>query len=106
MQAFIMKERIKQVADRVTVAPINYRIWRIYTEPGDRAKYLGVLQRYNSFFLTSLRAHFAATIITLYGLYETRRDSISLSRVVQELSDRNLRSGLQPLLDEANGIWR
>jgi len=106
MQASSMKDQIKQVADRVTFASMNYRIWRIYTEPGDRAKYLGVLQRYNSFFLTSLQAHFAAAIITLYGLYETRRDCISLARLTQELSDPKLRSELQPMLDDANGIWR
>jgi hypothetical protein len=101
-----MKDHIKQVADRITFASMNYRIWRIYTEPGDRAKYIGVLRRYNSFFLTSLQAHFAATIITLYGLYETRRNSISVSRLVQDVSDPTLRSELQPLLDEANAIWR
>jgi hypothetical protein len=106
MQASSMKDRIKQVADRVTFASMNYRIWRIYTEPGDRAKYLGVLQRYNSFFRTSLQAHFVATIITLYGLYETRRESISLTRLAQELSDAKLHSEIQPMLDEANGIWR
>jgi len=106
MQASSMKDRIKQVADRVTFASMNYRIWRIYTEPGDRTKYLGVLQRYNSFFRTSLQAHFAATIITLYGLYETRRESISLARLAQELSDPKLHSELQPMLDEANSIWR
>ena len=72
-----MKDQIKQVADRITFASMNYRIWRIYSVPGDRAKYLGVLQRYNSFFLTSLQAHFVAAIITLYCLYEIRRESIS-----------------------------
>jgi hypothetical protein len=106
VQASSMKDRIKQVADRVTFASMNYRIWRIYTEPSDRAKYLGVLQKYNPFFRTSLQAHFVATIITLYGLYETRRESISLTRLAQELSDAKVRSELQPLLDEANGIWR
>lgn len=101
-----MKDQITQVADRITFASMNYRIWRIYTEPTDRAKYLGVLRRYNSFFLTSLQAHFAGTIITLYGLYETRRNSISLKRLVQGVSDTNLRSEIQPLLDEANAIWQ
>jgi hypothetical protein len=106
MQTSIMADRLKQVADRITFASMNYRIWRIYTEPGDRAKYLGVLQRYNSFFLTSIRAHFVATIITLYGLYETRRESISLTRLVPDFPDPILRSEIQPMLDRANIIWR
>jgi AbiU2 len=85
----------KQVADRITFASMNYRVWRIYTEPRGRAKYLDVLRRYNSFFLTSLQAHFLATVITLYNLYETRSKSISLSRLVQDASEE-LRSELRP----------
>lgn len=97
---------LKQVADRITFAAMNYRIWRIYTEPKDRTKYLNVLRKYNSFFLTSLQSHFLTTIITLYGLYETRTESISVGRLIQEMSDQNLRIELDPLLDEANSIWR
>jgi hypothetical protein len=77
MQTSSMTDQIKQVADRITFASMNYRIWRIYTAPGDRTRYLGVLRDYNSFFLTSLRAHFVATVITLYGLYETRREALA-----------------------------
>jgi len=101
-----MKDQLKQVADRITFASMNYRIWRIYTEPGDRAKYLEVLRRYNSFFSTSIQAHFLATIITLYGLYETRPKSISLNRLIQNTLNDKLRRELEPMLDEANNIWR
>jgi len=101
-----MDEQLKQIADRITFASMNYRIWRIYTDPSDRAKYLEVLRKYNAFFLTSLQAHFLATIITLYGLYERRPESISLSRLVQHTSDDKLRRELQPILDEAHSIWR
>lgn len=101
-----MNDQLKQVADQITFASMNYRIWRIYTEPGDRAKYLEVLRKYNSFFLTSLQAHFLAAIITLYGLYERRPDSISLSRLLQDTPDDKLRRELQPILDEARSIWR
>ncbi len=101
-----MNDKLQEVAYRIKFAIMDYRIWRIYTEPGDRAKYLEVLRRYNSFFSTSLRAHFLAVIITLYSLYETRRDSISLSRLVQDTPDDKLRHELQPILDEARSIWR
>ncbi len=100
------KAILKQVADRITFAAMNYRIWRIYTEPTDRTKYLGVLRRYNSFFLTSLQAHFIATIITLYGLFETRIESVSLTRLGRNVSNARVRAELRPLLDEANTIWR
>src|ERR1700678_1346060 len=37
MQTSSMADRLKQVADRITFASMNYRIWWIYTEPGVRA---------------------------------------------------------------------
>jgi len=96
-----MDDHLKQVADRVTSAFMNYRIWRIYTEPGDRAKYLEVLRKYNSFFLTGLQAHFLATIIPLYGLYERRPDGISLTRLIEALPSEQLRREMQATLGEA-----
>jgi hypothetical protein len=90
-----MNDQLKQVADRVTSASMNYRIWRIYTEPGDRVKYLEVLRRYNSFFLTGLQAHFLATIIPLYGLYERRRAGISLIRLIETLPHDKLRRAVK-----------
>jgi hypothetical protein len=45
-------------------------------------------------------------IVTLYALYETRRGSISLTRLVRSTSDDKLRAELQPILDEATDIWR
>jgi hypothetical protein len=101
-----MNDHLKQVADRVTSAFMNYRIWRIYTEPGDRSKYLEVLRRYNSFFVTGLQAHFLATIIPLYGLYERRPDGISITRLIEALPDDKLRREVQATLDEAKSLWR
>jgi AbiU2 len=101
-----MNDHLKQVADRVTSAFMNYRIWRTYTEPGDRAKYLEVLRKYNSFFLTGLQAHFLATIVPLYGLYERRPDGISLTRLIEALPDDKFRREVQTALDEAKRVWR
>ncbi len=86
-------------------ASTNYRIWRIYTEPESRKKYIEVMRRYNSFFHGSIQAHFVATIITLYALFETRRKGIGLPILIRQAPDE-VRARLQPILDEANGIWR
>ncbi len=101
-----MNDQLKKATDQITLASMDYRIWRIYTEPRDHAKYLKVLEKYILFVKTSRHAHLLATIIELYGLYETRPDSISLSRLVKDTPDDKLRRGLQPMLEEACGIWR
>ena len=57
---------------------MNYRICRIYTEPHNQAKYFEVLSECNWFFLTSLQGRFIAAIITPFGLYEARLESIGV----------------------------
>jgi hypothetical protein len=48
-----------------------------------------------SFFQTSIHAHFVAMIIALYRLYETRRDTINIPRLLQFLEQNH------PLSDDA-----
>ncbi len=100
-----MNDDLREAARQIIFASIDYRIWRIYSEPADREKYLPVIQKYSSFFSASRWAHFRATIITLYGLYERRPDSISLSCLVKDTPDGKLRRELEPMLDQALEIW-
>src|SRR5712692_2198242 len=78
---------ISELRHTVTVAALNYDIWRVYTNPDDRSQYLDTMNRYRLFFTTSIHAHFVAMLVALYRLYETRTDTYnvpSLLRVVRE----------------------
>jgi hypothetical protein len=86
---------------RSVFASMNYRIWRNYTELGDRAKSLEVLIEYSSLFLNEASVTFCCHDHHNVRLYETRPESISVNRLLQELSYTCLRIQLK-----ANGRWR
>lgn len=88
-----MKERInqyiKELQNAITVAGLNYEIWWVYKEKESRARFVDTLNDYPLFFQTSLHAHFVAMVIALYRLFETRRDSVNIPRLVKMIKDQS-----------------
>lgn len=78
-------ERVKELSDLVIAADFNFRIWWILSNKADRAKYLKTLNDYGLFFRTSIHAHFAATVLALRALYETRKDTVNVWEVLKSL---------------------
>ena len=64
-------------------------IWWIYKSKDTRPKYIDTMIDYVSFFETSIHAHFVAMILALYRLYETRRGTIKIPRLMQYLEHDN-----------------
>lgn len=79
---------ISELRHSVTTASLNYDIWRVYNGEETRPKYIGVMNRYNLFFHTSLHAHFVALLIALYRIYETRKDTCNIPTLLQHLRDQ------------------
>jgi hypothetical protein len=60
-------------------------IWWVYKEKNSRTRFVDVLNDYPLYFQTSLHAHFVAMIISLYRLYEIRKDTMNLPQLVRLL---------------------
>ena len=108
METKVQKTRgecTQELHNLVTNADLNFRIWWIYVNREDRAKYINTLNDYSLFFVTSKSAHFAAVIGDLCALYETRDDTVNVNRTLKmfppEVAER-VRSNL----DEAVPIWK
>lgn len=69
----------------IITAEHNHDIWWIYKSKDTRPKFLEVMNLYPAFFETSIHAHFVAMLISLYRLYETRRDTINLPQLIEIL---------------------
>ncbi len=76
-------QNIKELQHALTVAGLNHEIWWIYKEKQSRKRFLDVLNTYPLFFQTSLHAHFVAMIISLYRLFETRRDTVNMPQLIK-----------------------
>lgn len=101
---------IKNLWNTVITAEHNHDIWWIYKSKDTRPKYIDTMNDYVSFFQTSIHAHFVAMIIALYRLYETRRDTINIPRLLQFLEQNHpLSNGgvnaINEYMAQAKPIW-
>ncbi len=101
---------INDIQNTIIVAEHNHDIWWIYKSKDTRPKYLDVMNSYKGFFQTSIHAHFVAMIIALYRLYENRRDTVSIPRLLtvlnhdSHLSD-DVNKHVTDLMLEVKPIW-
>jgi hypothetical protein len=61
------------------------------------------MNQYRGFFNTSLHAHFTALIVSLHSLYENRRDTLSISKLLKTLGEKNKIQN--SALDKANMLY-
>ena len=105
-----VQNHIKNLWDTVITAEHNHDIWWIYKSKDTRSKFLETMNDYVSFFQSSIHAHFVAMIIALYRLYETRRDTINIPRLLQLLEQHHSLSddavtSINDLIAQAKPIW-
>lgn len=78
-------ESIQELRHTVSVASLNYDIWWVYKSERTRPQYVDIMNRYHLFFSTSIHSHFVALIVALYRLYEKRRDTHNIPRLIDLL---------------------
>ena len=94
----------------VAVASVNYDIWWVYKSKKYRPKFVDTMNHYLGFFDTSIHAHFVALLVALYPLYETRRDTFNIPRLLKILEAEHVISPkavayLAMLHSEAKPLW-
>jgi len=95
---------ISELNHTISVARYNYEIWHIYTSEDTRPAYVKTMNRYSLFFQTSLHAHFVASLVALYRLYETRRDTFNVPSLLKALQNEQRLSC--DTLEVLGGIYR
>jgi len=85
-----IEDYIKEIQHALIQASLNYDIWRVYTSPKYRKRFNDTMNNYDAFFHASIHAHFLATIVPLYRIYETRQDSYNFKRLLIKMKEINL----------------
>lgn len=93
-----------------SVASLNYDIWWVYKSKECRPMYVGTMNRYPRFFSTSLHAHYVALLVALYPLYETRRNTYNIPRLLKILGKEDAivaeaLANADRLYAEAKPLW-
>lgn len=76
---------IKELQDAATTASLNYDVWWVLRGNETRPKYVDVMNRYRLYFHAAIGAHFAALLLALYRLYETRTDTHNIPKFLDRL---------------------
>jgi hypothetical protein len=72
------------------LASMNYDIWWTYKQYRTRKYYLDTMNNYLGFYTNSIHAHFLATVIPCYRIFETRTDTINIGTLIKEIEKANL----------------
>lgn len=106
-----VKKQIKELQHTVHVAGLNFDIWWTYKQRRSRRRFVDVLNRYPLFFQTSIHAHFVALVIAIYRLYETRKDTYNIPRLVAQLETeatlpKATLAGIRRRTTNAKPVWK
>ena len=85
-----ISKNVEELQNTIKTAKLNYEIWWIYKNIETRKLYVDARKTYPLFFQISLHAHFVAMIVSIYRLYETRKDTINIPQLVKLLKNRNV----------------
>jgi hypothetical protein len=102
--------QIKELQDAAITASLNYDVWWILRGTETRPKYIDVMNRHRLYFHAAIGAHFAALLLALYRLYETRSDTHNIPKFLERLKvdgalkDEDLQS-LQAQYAAAKPLW-
>lgn len=80
-----LSSHVDALRHSANVATLNYDIWWVYKSKEYRPVYVGTMNQYLGFFDTSLHAHFVALLVALYPMYETRKDTFNIPRLLKIL---------------------
>ncbi len=85
-----ISKNLEELQNTIKTANLNYEIWWIYKNKETRELYLDAVKTYPLFFQISFHAHFVAMIVSIYRLYETRKDTINIPQLVKLLENKNV----------------
>jgi HEPN superfamily AbiU2-like protein len=76
---------MKELQDAATAAGLNDEIWWVMRGHETRPKYVDAMNRYIGYFHVAIAAHFAAMVLALYRLYETRPDTHNIPAFIDRV---------------------
>jgi hypothetical protein len=83
-------ERIERAGQLVVRTRCFYDIWIYYEGEETRPAIIDTMQCFSEFFRFDSHANFVAFIVHVYALFEKRKDTINLPRLVKEMKDDKL----------------
>jgi AbiU2 len=87
--------RLDRAGQHVVRARLFFELWSYFEEDATRAKIIETMQDYSEFFRFTSHAYLVAYIIYIAGIFDKRRDTISVTRLASEMKTAELIKGQQ-----------
>lgn len=75
---------VSELADEVVSLSESYAAWHLLAHPEERKPYAAVIDRYSSFLVPTMNAHFQFVAVSMYQLTDKRTDVLSIPLVLNE----------------------
>ena len=100
---------MSELRQTISVANLHYEVWWVFKDKEVCNEYLKTVNQYSLFFQTTIHAHFVATIVSLYRVYETRKDTYNIQGLFKRLKKTNFSESklveLENLYKQAKPLW-
>jgi hypothetical protein len=85
MQPLPLNERLDRIGQHIVRARLFLDLWFYFEERDSRRKIIETMRDYNEFFRFTPHAYLVAYVIYMAGVFDKRRDTISLAPLVREV---------------------
>jgi hypothetical protein len=88
-----LDERLYRAGQHVVRARLFLDLWFYFEESTSRAKIIETMREYNEFFRFTPHAYFVAYVVHIAAMFDKTRDTISLTRLANEMKAARLIQG-------------
>ena len=85
MRPLPLNERLDRIGQHIVRARLFLDLWFYFEERDSRRKIIDTMREYNEFFRFTPHAYLVAYVIYMAGVFDKRRDTISLAPLIHEL---------------------
>jgi hypothetical protein len=85
MQPLPLNDRLDRIAQHIVRARLFLDLWFYFEGVDTRPRIIDTMRAYNEFFRFTPHAYLATYVIYIAGVFEKRKDSISLDRLLREV---------------------
>jgi hypothetical protein len=85
MQLLPLNQRLDRIGQHIVRARLFLDLWFYFEKRDSRLKIIETMKEYDEFFVFTPHAYFVAYVIYMGGVFDKRRDTISLRPLVREV---------------------
>ena len=106
-----LKNILNELIDDLEDASLSFSVWRELTDANNEIEFRETLNDHSLFFQTIIHANLVTLVITLYRLFENRKDTVNIPNFVNEtyklkLLSESTKNMADSSVENISNIWK